>query len=153
MSKIKPILDSAKALALVRDVLGKLHRRGDALAWRDDHILMATRLGRVLTLSGAERDGFYRMLTALGRATYHLPIGEASLRAAFEDAIFLSLASSPEEFPAALESAIKGLRKTMMATPERWRMAYRIQWIEESELPFTYRDVRFVKATHTDVKA
>jgi Apea-like HEPN len=141
----KAIVNLDLALGMVRTFLEDLHARGSGLGWSDDGILMAARDEKVLTFTGDERDHFYRCLTALGRATYHRPISNASLRAALDDTVFAALDRPATEFDAGLATAIRTLRDRLMAPAEQWRVAYRIQWIDADELPFMYRDVLFVR--------
>jgi hypothetical protein len=148
MSKRKkagPIVTTEEALASVRAFLEELNARGDALSWPEGNIPMSAKGAKVLAFTRAVRHRYYRCLTALGRATYHIGIGEESLRKAFDDAIFAALDGPADQFEERCEVAIKALRVTLLSTPEKWRIAYRIQWIEPTELPFTYRDVLFVK--------
>ncbi|HEX7678025.1 MAG TPA: hypothetical protein VF713_07880, partial [Thermoanaerobaculia bacterium] len=152
MARQKPILDTEEAIRRAAQFITDLHVRGNALAWQDDNFPMAARPGKVLTLSPWERNRFYRCLTALGQAAYYLPISGESLRIALEDAIFSALDGPPEEFDSRRETTAKSLRKTLLAPAEKWRIACRIQWIEPAELPFTYRDVQFVKPDAAAVK-
>lgn len=145
MPKQKPVLDPEEALRRVAQFIADLEARGNALGWHDDNILMSARAGKVLTFSNEDRNRFYRCFTALGQAAYYRPVSDESLRGVFEDAIFSALDGPREEFASRSDAAIAVLRKTLLAPAATWRIAFRIQWIEPAELPFTYRDIQFVK--------
>ena len=152
MPKDKPLIDPDEAIRSVRSFLEGLHARDVALGWQDDNILMGARGPKVLTFTSADRSQFYRCLTAISRAAYHWPLEADVIRGALEDAIFAVLDGPSEEFPTRLDEAIKRLRAILSTESTAWRIAFRIQWIEPTELPFDYRGVHFVPPSAEAVK-
>lgn len=139
------LLDIEAAIAPVSEFLDRLHARRMSLAWKDDSVLMAARSSKVLVLTDAERESFYRCLTALAKAASHRPIAEATLRTSFENAIFAVFDQEPlTDFESRRDEQLKALRTLLNQHAVRHLIAFRVQWIEPKQLPFSYRTIQFL---------
>ncbi len=131
-----------------RDALELIARFGAALSNRgialDNHGIFTAASAMTLALNQDERSQYFKCLAALGRIAYDQPAGDETLRQLLDQTLLAAIDGPPEGSEQRIATAVEDLKRDLFAPATDFSVAYRIQWIDESELPFRYQHVQLI---------